>query len=77
MDGLKECFASFQFTHSKVSDQQHTPSTEMTPPAIRVIIPFKDRASADFSEETSHKPSSKINTSIQPVFEKLNKDLKV
>ena len=31
-----------QFVDSKVEDQQYIPSTDMTTPTIRVIIPFKD-----------------------------------
>ena len=36
-----------QFVDSKVSDHQHIPSTQTTTPTIRVVIPFKDQASAN------------------------------
>ena len=68
-----------QFVDSKVSDQQHIPSTETTTPTIRVIIPFKDQASANVVKKRLTDLSSKIKTTIQPVFisRKLNEDLKV
>ena len=68
-----------QFIDSKVSDQQHVSSTETTTPTIRFIIPFKDQASANVVRKRLTDLSSKIKTTIQPVFisRKLNEDLKV
>ena len=65
-----------QFVDFKVSDQQHIPSTETT---IRVVMPFKDQASANVVKKRITDLSSKIKTTIQPVFisRKLNEDLKV
>ena len=68
-----------QFVDSKVADQQHIPSTDTTTPPIRVIIPFKDQVSANVVKKRLTDLSSKIKTTIQPVFisRKLNEDLKV
>ena len=60
-----------QFIDSKVSDQQHVSlSTETTTPSIRVIImiPFKDQASVNVLKKRFTDLSSKIKTTIQPVF---------
>ena len=59
-----------QFIDSKVSDQQHSLSTETTTPSIRVIImiPFKDHASVNVLKKRLTDLSSKIKTTIQPVF---------
>ena len=68
-----------QFVDSKVSDQQHIPPTATTTHTIRVIIPLKDQASANVVKKCLTDLSSKIRTTIQPVFisRKLNEDLKV
>ena len=68
-----------QFVDSKVADQQHFPSTNTTAHPIRVIIPFKDQVSANVMKKCLTDFSSKIKTTIQPVFisRKLNEDLKV
>ena len=68
-----------KFVDSKVSDQQHIPSTDTTTPPIRVIIPFKDQVSANVVKKRLTDLSSKIRTTIQPVLvsRKLNEDLKV
>ena len=68
-----------KFVDSKVADQQHIPSTDTTTPPIRVIIPFKDQVSANVVKKRLTDLSSKIRTTIQPVFvsRKLNEDLKV
>ena len=68
-----------EFVDLKVSDQQHIPSTETSTPTIRVVIPFKDQASANVVKKRITDLSSKIDTTIQPVFisRKLNEDLKV
>ena len=68
-----------QFVDSKVSDQQHIPSTETTIPTIRVIILFKDQASSNVMKKRLTVLSSKIKATIHPVFisRKLNEDLKV
>ena len=68
-----------KFVDSKVADQQHIPSTDTTTPPIRVIIPFKDQVSANVVKRRLTDLSSKIRTTIQPVFvsRKLNEDLKV
>ena len=65
-----------QFVDFKVSDQQHILSTETT---IRVVMPFKDLASANVVKKRITDLSSKIKTAIQPVFisRKLDEDLKV
>ena len=59
-----------QFIDSKVSDQQHSLSTETTTPSIRVIsmIPFKDQASVNVLKKRFTDLSSKIKTTFQPVF---------
>ena len=68
-----------QFVDFKVSDQQHIPSTKISTPTIRVVIPFKDQSSSNVVKKRITDLSSKIKTSIQPVFisRKLNEDLKV
>jgi len=68
-----------QFVDSKVADQQHIPSTDTTTPPIRVIIPFKDQVSVNVVKKCLADLSSKIKTTIEPVFtsRKLNEDLKV
>ena len=68
-----------KFVYSKAADQQHIPSTDTTTPPIRVIIPFKDQVSANVVKKRLTDLSSKIRTTIQPVFvnRKLNEDLKV
>ena len=57
-----------QFFDSKVADQQHIPSTDTTTPAVRVIIPFKDQVSANVVKKRLKNLSSKIKSTIQPVF---------
>ena len=66
-----------QFVDSKVADQ-HIPSIDTTTPIVRVIIPFKDQASANVVKKRLKDLSSKIKTTVQPVFisRKLNEDLK-
>ena len=68
-----------RFVDSKVADQQHIPSTDTTTPPIRIIRPFKDQVSANVVRKRLTDLSSKIKTTIQPVFvsRKLNQDLKV
>ncbi|KAL9977057.1 hypothetical protein ACROYT_G014421 [Oculina patagonica] len=68
-----------QFVDSKVAYQQHIPSTDMTTPPIRVIIPFKDQVSVNVVKKRLTDLSSKIKTTIQPMFisRKLNEDLKI
>ena len=68
-----------QFVDSKVADQQQIPSTDTTTHPIRVIIPFKDQVSANVVKKRLTDLSSKINSTIQPVFisRKLNEDRKV
>ena len=68
-----------QFVDFKVSGQQHIPSNEIPTPTIRIVIPLKDQASANVVKKRITDLSSKIKTTIQPVFisRKLNKDLKV
>ena len=68
-----------QFVDSKVADQQHIPSTDTATSPIRVIIPFKDQVSANVVKKRLTDLSSKIKTTIQPVFisRKLNEDVKV
>ena len=67
-----------QFVDFKVADKQQIPSTETTPAPIRVVIPFKDQASANIVKKRLTDLSLKIKTTIQPVFisRKLNEDLK-
>ena len=67
-----------QLVDFKVADKQQIPSTETTPAPIRVVIPFKDQASANVVEKRLTDLSLKIKTTIQPVFisRKLNEDLK-
>ena len=62
-----------------LADQQHIPSTDTTTSPIRVIIPFKDQVSANVVKKRLTDLSSKIKTTIQPVFisRKLNEDVKV
>ena len=67
-----------QFVDSKVTDQQQIPSTNTTPAPIWVVILFKDQVSANIVKKRLTDLSSKIKTTIQPVFisRKLNEDLK-
>ena len=66
-----------QIVDSKVADQQHIPSTDTTTHPIRVIIPFKDQVSASVVKKRLTDLSSKIKTTIQPVFisRKLNEEV--
>jgi len=68
-----------RFVDSKVADQQHIPPTDTTTPPIQIIIPFKDQVSANVVKKRLTDLSSKIKTTIQPVFvsRKLSQDLKV
>jgi len=64
---------------SKVADQQHI-SSQAHPPIQVIIIPvFKDQVSANVVKKRLTDLSSKIKTTIQPVFisRKLSEDLKV
>jgi len=66
-----------QFIDSKMSDDQH-----LSPPqanTIRVILPFKDQESANIVKKRLNNLSSKIQTTLRPVFVswKLNQDLQV
>ena len=67
-----------QFVDFKVADKQQIPSTDTTPASIRVVIPFKDQASANIVKKRLTDLILKIKTTIQPVFisRKLNEDLK-
>ena len=62
-----------------VADQQHIPSTYTTTLPMWVIIPFKDKVSANVVKKHLTDLSSKIKTTIQPalISRKLNEDLKV
>ena len=68
-----------QLVDCKIADQQHIPSTDTTSHPIRLIISFKDQVSANVVKKRLTDLSSKIKTTIQPVFisRKLNEDLKV
>ena len=72
----------WNYPESKVADQQHIPSTDTItpppPPHIRVIIPFKDQVFDTVVKKRLTDLSSKIKTTIQPVFtsRKLNEDLR-
>ena len=68
-----------EFVDSKVANQHHIPSTYVTTPTIRVIIPFKDQTSANVVKNRLTDLGLKIKAPIQPVFisEKLREALKL
>ena len=57
-----------QLVDFKVADKQQLPSTDTTPASIRVVIPFKDQASANIVKKRLTDLNLKIKTNIQPVF---------
>jgi len=66
-----------QFIVSKMSDDQRLSPTQDN--IIRVILPFKDQESANIVKKRFNNLSSKIQTTLRPVFvsRKLNQDLQV
>ena len=60
-----------------MSDDQHLSPTQDN--TIRVILPFKDQESANIVKKRLNNLSSKIQTTLRPVFvsRKLNQDLQV
>ena len=63
------------FLDSKVADQQHIPSSDTGTPLVQIIISFKDQVSANVVKKHLTDLSSKIKTTIQPMFisRKLNR----
>ena len=72
-------FAVKQFLDPKVSSQQNISSSREKMNTVRVILPFKDQASANVVKQRLNNLSAKINNVIQPVFisRKLNEDIRV
>jgi len=63
----------------KASDQPvPSPTDNNSPEPVRIVLPFKDQASADFLHTQLKDLSMKTNTTIQPVFisHKIERDLK-
>ena len=56
-----------------------SPTENNSPEPVRVVLPFKDQASADILRTQLKDLSLKINTTIQPVFvsHKIERDLKL
>ena len=56
-----------------------SPTENNSPEPVRVVLPFKDQASADILRTQLKDLSQKINTTIQPVFvsHKIERDLKL
>ena len=57
-----------QLVDFKVADKQQIPLTDTTPAPIRVVIPFKDQASANIVKKRLTDLSLRIKTTIQSVF---------
>ena len=59
--------------------EQPSPTENNSPEPVRVVLPFKDQASADILRTQLKDLSQKINTTIQPVFvsHKTERDLKL
>ena len=65
---------------TKVSDQPVSISpTAVSDSSVRVILPFKDRSSADIVRRQPQDLSNKIHTTVSPVFvsQKIERDLKM
>ena len=69
-----------RFVAAKASDQpdSSTAVSDRSDP-IRVVLPFKDQASADIVRSQLKDLSQKIQTTVQPVFvsQKIGRDLKL
>ena len=68
-----------RFIAIKASEQPvPSPTDNNCPEPIRIVLPFKDQASADFLRTQLKDLSMKTNTTIQPVFisHKIERDLK-
>jgi hypothetical protein len=68
-----------RFIAIKVSEQPvPSPTDNNSPEPVRIVLPFKDQASADFLRTQLKDLSTKTNTIIQPVFisHKIERDLK-
>lgn len=80
---LKSCYIIWLVLEENKGNQGSRPTAhsinrhDYTP--IRVIVPFKDQVSANAVKKRLTDLSSKLKTTIQPVFisRKLNEDLKV
>ena len=68
-----------RFIAIKASEQPVPSPTNNSPEPVRVVVPFKDQASADSLRTQLKDLSRKINTTIQPVFvsHKIERDLKL
>ena len=69
-----------QFVAAKASDQPvSSPAVSDRSDPIRVVLPFKDQASADIVRAQLKDLSQKIQATVQPVFvsQKIGRDLKL
>ena len=69
-----------RFVAAKASDQPvSSPTVSDRSEPIRVVLPFKDQASADIVHAQLKNLSPKIHTTVQPVFvsQKIEQDLKL
>ena len=69
-----------RFVAAKASDQPvFSPAVSDRSDTIRVVLPFKDQASADIVRSQLKDLSQKIQTTVQPVFvsQKIGRDLKL
>ena len=69
-----------RFVAAKASDQPvSSPAVSDQSDPIRVVLPFKDQASADIVRSQLKDLSQKIQTTVQPVFvsQKIGRDLKL
>ena len=69
-----------RFVAAKASDQPvSSPAVSDRSDPIRVVLPFKDQASADIVRSQLKDLSQKIQTTVQPVFvsQKIARDLKL
>ena len=66
------------FGASKAEGRQQLPAPRDSP-TVRIVLPFKDQASADLVHKQFKDISQKIDTVIQPIFvtNKIQQELKI
>ena len=57
-----------RFVERRVSIQEPCPSPDVPLETVRVVLPFKDKSSANYVKQQLNNLSSKLNVTVQPVF---------
>ena len=58
-----------RFVERRISSQEPCPSPDVPSETVRVVLPFKDQSSANYVKQKLNNLSSKLNVTVQQVFQ--------